>query len=322
MEKKNEIDNLDTVTVDKLKTNYKNTIQQLNNSTKMTAGEKEYRKRVATQQYNSSLVKILGISRENTSKNTQQDINIQNKLNCLLIGINYFNTKYKLFGCINDTQMLRQFLKRTGFKNITTLTDDKNPKPTKQNILSNFTNLLKNARSGDLIVFTYSGHGSNILDKNNDEVDKSDEVIIASDYNRILDDEFKKIIQQYLKRNVTLFALFDCCHSGTIFDLKYQYMDSTNYDKDTINNNNADTLGNVIMISGCTDRQYSEDALINNKYQGAMTWSFLESMKTLKTPTWRELLKNMRMLLQNGGYNQTPQLSCGRLINIDSKIIL
>ena len=45
------------------------------------------------------------------------------------------------------------------------------------------------------------------------------------------------------------------------------------------NSNNIDTLGDVFMISGCTDLQTSADSVFNNKANGAMTWSLLEGLK-------------------------------------------
>ena len=42
------------------------------------------------------------------------------------------------------------------FQNIKLLTDNTSEKPTKNNIINNFTNLLINANSGDVVFFSYS----------------------------------------------------------------------------------------------------------------------------------------------------------------------
>jgi len=115
-----------------------------------------------------------------------------------------------------------------------------------------------------------------------------------------------------------LFAMFDSCNSGTVLDLKYQYMDSLNYDNYTENSKQLETLGDVFMISGCNDRQTSSDSVFNGKANGAMTWSLLEYLKQKPKCTWRELIKGMRDLLRNSGYEQIPQFSCGNFENIDS----
>jgi hypothetical protein len=75
------------------------------------------------------------------------------------------------------------------------------------------------------------------------------------------------------------------------------------------------------MISGCSDQQTSADAFINNISQGAMTWSFIESVNNNPNLSWRELIKSMRDLLKSN-YTQIPQLSTGQIFNIDSKIFI
>ena len=190
------------------------------------------------------------------------------------------------------------------------------------NILDEFKKLLVYSEPGDLLFFLYSGHGSYILDKNGDEKDGYDELLVSCDLQGITDDELKILILQYLKKDVTLFAMFDSCFSGTILDLKYQFLDSLNYDKYTENGKNIETIGNVYMISGCTEQQTSADANINNKAQGAMTWSLLESLKTSQPKTWRELIKSMRGLLKTSEYDQIPQFASGTFVDIDSNVFI
>lgn len=256
--------------------------------------------------------------------NNMVEINIINSLsinkNALLIGINYENTNSQLYGCLNDVDNINNLLKTQNFKSIKLLTDKTEVKPTRNNILKEFTNMLINSTSGDILFLFYSGHGSYTIDINSNETTGYDQMILPIDMNPIVDDELKFIINKYLKKDVILIALFDSCFSGSVLDLKYQWMDSLDSDKLTENMNENETNGKVIMISGCSDIQTSEDAVINNKNQGAMTWSFLNSFKD--NITWRELLVNMREKLKNSEYSQIPQLSTGSFINIDSKVFL
>jgi len=239
----------------------------------------------------------------------------------LMIGINYVGTPYQLNGCINDVASMSAKLRSDyGFTNITTLTDETPVKPTRDNILSEFTNLLANSVPGDLLFVLYSGHGSNVIDKNGDEADGRDEMIITSDLKGILDDDLKAIIQSNLKKDVTLFAMFDSCFSGTILDLRYQYLDSLNYDTFTENDKQLETEGNVLMISGCTDNQTSADANINSRYQGAMTWSMLQCLQP--NISWSDLLKNMRTALKGASFTQLPQMSSGQILDITGKVFL
>ena len=240
----------------------------------------------------------------------------------LLIGINYTGTSSQLYGCINDTTLIKERLSKNGFNSINILTDLTSKKATRDNILAELKNLLINSQTGDLLFLLYSGHGSYTIDRNNDETDRRDELIISCDFKAVLDDEFKSIIQTNLKSGVTLFAMFDSCFSGTVLDLRYQYLDSLNYDNYTENTKTLETLGNVFMISGCTDKQTSMDSVFNDQANGAMTWSLLESLKQKPTCNWRELVKNMRDRLKEYNYSQIPQFSSGTFEDIDKQIFI
>jgi hypothetical protein len=249
-------------------------------------------------------------------------ITINKNKKALLIGINYTGTSNELYGCISDVNSIKERITDKGFNDINIMTDLTTKKATRINILEEFKNLLINSQSGDLLFFSFSGHGSYTIDRNGDETDGRDELIVSCDLEGILDDELKSLIQSHLKPDVTLFALFDSCFSGSVLDLKYQFMDSLNYDKYTENSKQLETNGNVFMISGCTDNQTSADAFINNKPNGAMTWSLLESLNQNPDCSWRELVKNMRDLLNTSQFTQIPQFSCGTFENIDATVFI
>jgi len=238
----------------------------------------------------------------------------------LLIGINYTGTTNQLNGCINDVTDVSNFLVGKGFTT-NLMTDLTSQKPTKSNILTEFKNLLQNSNPGDVLYFMFSGHGNIQKDTNNNEATGKDQLILPVDLLPIVDDELKSMINQYLQTGVTLIALFDSCFSGTVLDLKYQYLDSLNYDAATIYDKESQTKGKVFMISGCTDKQTSDDAYINNKYNGALTWSYLETLKNNSTTlTWRALVKTMRSKLLSQSFSQIPQFSCGQSTNIDENV--
>lgn len=245
-----------------------------------------------------------------------------NNKKALLIGINYVNTPYALSGCVDDTNRMKDLLTQHGFNQFKILTDYTTIKPTKQNILNGLKHMIADAQAGDIIFFYFSGHGSYTYDRNGDETDGKDEMIISSDLQGVLDDEIKTILSTNMKREVTIVGLFDSCHSGTMFDLKFNYLDSNNYDKYTENDKVSECNGNVIMISGCMDIQTSAEALIDNKVQGAMTWSFIECINKTPNSSWRELLKSMRGLLKSSSFTQIPQLSTDSFYDIDSKVFI
>jgi hypothetical protein len=241
----------------------------------------------------------------------------------LLIGINYPNTEFPLDGCVNDINKMGTILvEKFGFQSVVKLHDTSSIFPTKTNILAQLTLLLSQSKSGDVLFFHYSGHGSQIKDTNGDDADGLDEVIIPSDYfsnkSIITDDEIKAIVQANLKEGVKLFVLMDCCHSGTIFDLKYNY--DTNWNP-VVNDKSLDTIGDVIVISGCSDPQVSFDTKINNLYQGTTTWTFTSSVNS--TITWKQMINNMRqMLIKANLSEQVPQISTGKPFDINAVVVI
>jgi len=329
-----------TRTLDVLKADLITNIKQQYQSS-LNAIIDNYNKNVAIIQKSrsSSVQKNISIARLNATKTSninallnqqQQYINnihnysippvqILNK-KALCIGINYTGTPYQLEGCNNDALDVQKQLLTYGFSanNIQVMTDNTIIKPTKTNILKAFTNLLSNAKQGDLVVFSSSSHGTQTQDKTKTELDGLDECIVSLDLNIIYDYEFKNIIQKYLQPGVSLFALFDSCFSGSVLDLRYLY--DTTTEKYSINMNDSETYGNVIMISGCTDSQTSADAYIG-KPQGACTWAFLKTLNdNPKELSWLQLVKNMNSLLVKSDFTQTPELSCGSILDLDSTI--
>ena len=241
----------------------------------------------------------------------------------LVVGINYELSPNlpTLRGCIYDADnIIRNFIKPVS--QINRLTDESNSivLPTKSNILTAIDTLSNGAISGDHLFFFYSGHGArSAYDSTNvAESDFQDEFICPWDEMYIRDNDLRQKIN-LLPAGVVLFMVFDCCNSGTICDLKYRY-EPTSYTE----SNMVETAGTVIVLSGCTDPQSSFEWVDgfgpNSIPQGALTWAFLQCINTPDL-TWRMLLTSMLALLKaNNITEQTPVLSSGRFIDIDTKI--
>ena len=243
----------------------------------------------------------------------------------VIIGINYENTSHELRGCINDARNIREYLVETrnleGDEQACYMTDGASVLPTRDNILEKYTEILRGARAGDKLFFTYSGHGYYTWDRDGDEADGRDELLVSIDNRAVLDDELKRITQDHLKEGVTVFILLDCCHSGTLMDLRYNYLSSGSYDHPVVNSASEETKGDVYLISGCMDSQTGADAYINYTFQGAMTWAFLRAVKESPNGSWKQLLTRMRSLLAPH-FTQVPQLSSGRPLDVNSPIPL
>ena len=69
----------------------------------------------------------------------------------------------------------------------------------------------------------YSGHGSQMRDREGDEPDGFDETIVAADSGRspapirdITDDELNLWLRKITERTPNVTLIFDFCHSGTV----------------------------------------------------------------------------------------------------------
>ena len=117
----------------------------------------------------------------------------------LLVGINKYRIPGSdLSGCVNDvTNMNDILLKYFGFatKEITILVDER---ATKKNIVDRLKWLVDKAKGNDRLLFHFSGHGSQIVDSDGDELkDRKDEIICPHDMDWdgtfITDDDLGKI---------------------------------------------------------------------------------------------------------------------------------
>ncbi|KAI9168193.1 hypothetical protein H9P43_007565 [Blastocladiella emersonii ATCC 22665] len=81
----------------------------------------------------------------------------------------------------------------------------------------------------------------------------------------------------------------------------------------------------VIAFSGCRDDQTSADAQIEvngeKVFTGAMSWALREALTEQPKCTYTELLRDMRKLMA-GKYMQVPQLSAGRLLDLNTPVQL
>ncbi|OLY82902.1 Metacaspase-1 [Smittium mucronatum] len=81
------------------------------------------------------------------------------------------------------------------------------------------------------------------------------------------------------------------------------------------------SMGDVIMFSGCKDTQTSADAKEDLNFTGAMSWSLTNSLYAKPHQTYIELLNDIRQRLA-GKYTQIPQLSTGRLMDMNTIFIM
>jgi hypothetical protein len=136
----------------------------------------------------------------------------------LCVGIDAYPTA-PLGGCVNDARDWATAFMRLGFERPRMLLDRQ---ATRDGIMSALAGLVTDSRAGDVIVFQYAGHGTQVPDLDGDEIDgdtpDQDEALCPVDFDSgalLIDDDLRTIFAR-LPDGVNLTCFFDCCHSGTI----------------------------------------------------------------------------------------------------------
>ena len=235
-------------------------------------------------------------------------------VHALLVGCEYRGKSHYLPGCIYDVNKMESFLKQRypelPKENITIMTDIKGEKPTKSAILHNLRELVKKGDvEGSTLIFHFSGHGSQVPDLDGDEIDHMDECLIPlgnvySLFDVIIDDELHEIVKK-LSPKSKMFILTDCCHSGSCFDLEYAY--KTQMEVSQIQNSQ---LPNIVKLSGCKDNQTSASIKHANKWKGALTLAFIDTLSRRGKKTWEEMFRDVTLYIGAMKLTQKPVLSC------------
>jgi hypothetical protein len=262
----------------------------------------------------------------------------------LLVGVNDYQQANDLRGCVNDVTNVRNILRTYGgFTNdeIRVLVDKR---ATKEHTLARLNWLVEAVSPGDHVILHFSGHGSQIRDRDGDELrDHLDELICPHDMNwddgYITDDMLRQVFDK-LPKQVDAEVILDCCHSGTgIKELGLPRSSELGAERTTLNRYlqpPADILCRVegeedevepthrfmptddrptrhVLWAGCRDFQTSADAYIEGSFNGAFTYYFCKHLRDAGGNLTRaELLQRVRASLAHNGYSQTPQLECAK----------
>lgn len=248
------------------------------------------------------------------------------------IGINYNRTPNQLNGCLNDAYDWAALLKNAGFM-VDTLLEKA---ATRAAILRAFRTLVADANDGDVVCLTYSGHGTWIPDTNGDEADGRDECLCPIDmgrdgHNLIVDDEIGAILFK-LKPGAKFLFISDSCHSGTVlrevqigtqpnrvrFIPPERFIDSPKLLKRAeriaklpMIPAGEESIPGVILISGCRDDQYSNDAIFNNRSNGALSYfavrAFAQALAGGRS--YADVMTAIAKDLPSPYYQQDPQIT-------------
>ncbi len=248
----------------------------------------------------------------------------------LCVGINDYPVRgADLKGCVNDARAWAALLRdHYGFAetDIMILLDRQ---ATKANILAALDGLLAGGKSGDVIVFTNSSHGTYVADEDGDET-RYDEALCPYDMKQhlIVDDELRTRFAK-LPKGVRLTVISDSCFSGSVTrgpkmstpdDRTARFVSPALIGRREIRNVRAvarpkrperypQAAMKEVLVSGCNDHQYSYDARFDDTYHGAMTYFALDIIRASDYRiTYNALRKQLVPRLEEEGYDQEPQL--------------
>jgi hypothetical protein len=258
----------------------------------------------------------------------------QKALRAVVIGCDYTTTDYALGGCVNDANGFHDFLRKRGFgrnAQILCLNDKRDKKywPTHDNILkaivwlaskdtigefSSKSTFESKAADGTTLVFYFAGHGTQQLDLDGDEEDGRDECLCTINVDgtfgpNLSDDEIRLTMAPLIRPGLFTIFITDCCHSGTVVDLKYK-LEGKTFKRD---NNYEDTRGNVVHFGACFDLQTAKEGAVDNgQNHGFFTFSFMNALGTSKYTIGGLYDKCCGLMVKYvSNQSQLPQVSTG-----------
>jgi len=223
----------------------------------------------------------------------------------LVVGINqyqYADGYYltNLEGAVNDANLLRDTLRRTPVN----LPDKRvllDTKATRAAFVRAWQDMLKQAKPGDTLILSFSGHGGQQSDTAPlDEKDSKDETLIFHDFKprqptqgRITDDELQGMFKEASAYNIVF--VVDACHSsgmvrsmkrpsgrfrngGGFWNIKPDAPQSFPI-LPTRGDDGSKPLSHVTLITAVSsDSLKVPETTIDNKQHGALSWFFAKAI--------------------------------------------
>jgi caspase domain-containing protein len=227
-------------------------------------------------------------------------------------GVDWANLK----GPLNDVEEMKELLEqRYGFSEIVML---KEKDATREGILKAIDDLTERTNPGDTVVFYFSGHGSQRLNRsrNKNQIDKClsetrmcfDQTIVPADaYKGVYDIRDQELARKFNRilddKKARLIAIFDSCHSGTMartlarspagvvaralpYDDRDVAKDAQAYKGDDLKHVPKD--GNAIIITAANSIESAQEAFFDDdqRWHGAFTRALVAVLKNASA-SWR-----------------------------------
>ena len=277
-------------------------------------------------------------------------VEARSDVHALLVGV----TRYPhlsgkdLQGPSNDVayfgRTLREYM---GVSDITVLTEEQGDthKPTRQNIMRELDRLADKAGEGKRVIFLFSGHGSQIANKDpgrDQELDRKDELMLPRDtlgwkdakkrvVNAILDDEVRVWSKRVRDKGATVWMLFDCCHAGSMsrgpgersrkvspedLGVPAEYQPDTNMPPEGAAPDESDEMRDIVAFYAVPAQTLAKEVAFPRtgadeyKYYGLMTYAVSMAIRKHQRAgarlTFAELERYMRSECRKVPHDQRP----------------
>jgi hypothetical protein len=243
----------------------------------------------------------------------------------LLIGVDDYKAVPGLMGAVNDVVTLRETLRnRWGFddRHIETIA---NAAATRAGILAALERLVRSAGPNDVVYVHYSGHGSQVRDRNGDEPDGLDETLVPHDgrtsgVRDIVDDELDALFAR-LRAGSALIVL-DSCHSGTAtrsVEVRTRAVPPDTRDElyDTATELRTRALvptpsERYLLLSAAASNQEALDGPVDGRFHGFFSYSLARSIASLPPEAstreiFQGIARELGRIQQRFGRSEMPQ---------------
>jgi hypothetical protein len=215
----------------------------------------------------------------------------------LTIGLNAVDPKHyagwsgDLVACEADAKDMANIAKSKKFQVETLLTKE----ATRDKVKGMISKVAKDLKSGDIFMLSYSGHGGQLPDLNNEDLDERDETWCLFD-GQLVDDELNSMFAEF-SEGVRILIFSDSCHSGTVSKaldsygrpnpltassgaplrqkcMPREYLGAVYRENQAFYDkilkkpavNEEDIKASALLISGCQDNQFSMDGEKNGLF--------------------------------------------------------
>ncbi|BAZ37666.1 peptidase C14 caspase catalytic subunit p20 [Calothrix sp. NIES-4101] len=266
-------------------------------------------------------------------------------LYALLVGIdNYPDPNHCLQGCVNDITAIEEYLNERFDKKeyqlyLQTLKDNQ---ATRKAVIDGFRNTLRQAAQDDVVLFYYSGHGSQEQAPKEFwclEPDHLDETLVCYDSRTengwdLADKELAKLIAEVAENKPHITIILDCCHSGSgtkdpmqetkerriPADKRKRPLDSFIFkleDLDRLSDTSRDPekhptgwkipTGRHVLLAACRDYETAKE--YPGKLRGYFSYYLMDTLsKTKGKLTYRDLFARTNAIVRSQSIDQSPQL--------------